>query len=142
VERSLREIVLSGNNRRPDAAGRSALAGLYDMNPGGLRQYGLSLPIAVVSAGDVPPRVIRRIKSLLRRHGYRISDVRQGGPDLSVLRVVGEDSNQLKWFMEDPRGRIRSSAESHANTRRAYLAPVLAGVLDGFYRTDLYGAQL
>lgn len=139
-ERSLRELALLSRRSGKSLAGRQALASLYQVNPGGLRQYGLALPVAVVVSGEIPSALGRRVKGLLRKSGYRIVDADNPGPDVSVLRVISGGEGKLKWYMEDPEGRPRASAESAVIPRRAYLAPILAGLLNGFYVTPLHGA--
>ena len=138
VERALRELAASGN-RRVETESRDALARLYRINPGGLRQYGLSLPVAVVSSGNIPPGVPRRIRRLLRRSGYRLTESSDPGPDISVLRIVGAEGGRMRWYFEDPDGVGRSAAETGGISRGRKLAPVLEGLLDGFYATPLGG---
>ena len=139
VERSLREMAIRTGGRHRDSMAGESLSRLYAMNPGGLRQYGLSLPLTLAVTGDVPAAVKRRIASLLRGTGYTLLKADASVGDSSVLTVALDASGSLKWYMAAPDGRTRSSTETPVFTKRKNLAPILAGLLESFYATPLSG---
>ena len=130
-ERTLREL-----------AGSSSiyLSELYDMNPGGLRQYGLSLPVKLKVSGPGSRKVSRRIRRLLRRSGYQLLHSSDSDSEASVLTVSIDDSGELSFYLSDPEGRTRSKTaledDSNAKSRKN-LASALSVLLDQFYFTRL-----
>jgi len=60
---------------RRTAEGREALSRLYALNPGGLLQHGLAVPLAIElrSGPGIPPRVLRRVVRQLRASGSQVS---------------------------------------------------------------------
>jgi hypothetical protein len=140
-ERTLRALsVLDGRGVR--GGGTSNIKSrLYIVNPGGIRQYGLSLPIELNVTGEGSPLISRRLKSLLRRAGYKI--VRRGADSetAALMTVSSNDSGKMRWFMSGPNGNTRSTAVSDISRKKRDLAPVLAGILDSFYTTGLGEAE-
>lgn len=121
VERALRTLAEDSS---------SALADLYAINPGGLRQYGLTLPIRLVVSGDNSPRLRRRIAKVLRSAGYSI--VKNQGDSTSTLTASIRDGG-ISWYMASPEGRTISEARTGSIKKIRSLAKVLAGLLDRFY---------
>ena len=134
VEEALRELAFLDDD--------TALSRLYTLNPGGLRQHGLALPVQVHVAGGSRRAVLqRRIRSLLRRAGYRVDTSGRGDSPASVLTVQISDQSGFKWYWADPEGRTRVSGEYKGTDRRSGLAPLLSGALDVLYRTEIQDAR-
>jgi tetratricopeptide (TPR) repeat protein len=131
-EQALRGLSGRAGRRLPAETRVRYTEELYGMNPGGLRQYGLSLPISINPAAGIPRAAARRIIRLLRRTGYQ---VRRSSGGSSVLTVTPSRDGRFNWYFSGPDGQTRASAETAGVRRRADLAPVLASLLDDFYTT-------
>lgn len=136
-ERTLRALSGPAGRSLPEEVISELLVELYGMNPGGLRQYGLSLPVELNATGDGSRLLSRRLKSLLRRSGYQVVHPVDGGNAAALLTVNRDESGKMKWYMSDTEGRTRATDISVDGTSKRSLAPVLAGILDRFYITRL-----
>ncbi|OQX28631.1 MAG: hypothetical protein B0D92_07945 [Spirochaeta sp. LUC14_002_19_P3] len=131
AERTLRALAeLSG--RRGSGA---ALASLYKLNPGGLRQYGLSLPVRITS-GSAGHK--RRAARILKSAGYTV--VKEPHPAAAVLTISIREDN-IFWYLAKPDGQTISKTKTGRVSGKREMAPILAGLLDQFYTTPLSGAD-
>ena len=142
LEQTYRYIALSGNKKSFLKDSRfSAL--LYKINPGGLRQYGLSLPVSVKVAGfsdkSEGMRLKRKITGLLKRTGYTVVKNNRENGFLSILTVSSGPEGKIKWFFADPDGITRITAESgtDALSGRKKTAEILNGLLESFYNVNI-----
>ncbi len=132
IERGLKSIV-ENLPRKPRFAD-SILTDLYTLNQGGLRQYGLTLPIRINVSGERSTRLKRRIGRVLNSAGYSI--VRDNLPTAAALTAsVRRDG--IYWFMADPHGRTVSEAHTGLIRKKKKLADVLAGLLNRFYSMNI-----
>ncbi len=136
-ERTLRALSGPAGRSLPEEVTSEFLVDLYGMNPGGVRQYGLSLPLVLNATGDGSRILSRRLKSLLRCSGYQVVRPAAGGNAAALLTVNRDESGRMKWYMSDPAGRTRTTDISDNGISKRSLAPVLAGILDRFYITGL-----
>jgi len=129
-ERTLRE--LSGYSDR-------YLRELYFLNPGGLRQYGLSLPVEVKVSGANSRKISRRIRKLLKRSSYRIVSHSSAGSATSVLTAYSDESGKTRLFLSDPEGRTVSESKVENGLSRRELTDSMTKLFDRFYLTRLGG---
>ncbi len=129
VERSLRALA-EITSRRKDTESDKALTDLYAINPGGLRQYGLSLPVHLVISGEKLPLLKRRITRILRSAGYRITGKRESSTSTLTLSMRDE---KLYWYLSSPEGKTISEARTGIIEKSRDVAEVLTGLLDRFY---------
>ncbi|MDF1567246.1 MAG: hypothetical protein RQ801_01115 [Spirochaetaceae bacterium] len=139
-ERGLR--LLSGSIGRGAARDTrmSYIGELYRMNPGGLRSYGLSLPIVLNVSGEEGGRLKRQLSRLLRRTGYSVNRQSAERSVSSVITVARDGSGNLKWFMADPQGKTKASLETQGDISPRRRAEALGGLLDLFYTTPVEGS--
>ncbi len=128
-ERTLR--ALAGNSGSSANSG-AYLQELYTLNPGGLRQYGLSLPVVVNVSGENRRVLSRRIRRLLKGSGYRIQR-----SAASVLTVSTGDSGKVKFYLGGPDGSTLSKKTLEEGFTMERLALALSGMFDRFYFTPL-----
>jgi len=105
---------------------------LYSLNPGGLRQYGLSLPVAVNVSGGHRRILSRRVRRLLKSSGYRVLH-----SAASVLTVSTGESGAVKLYLSGPDGSTRSKTALKEGYSMDRLALALSGMFDKFYFTPL-----
>ena len=141
LERSLRQFILEAPGRGRDRSTTEARARLFMLNPGGLRQYGISLPVAISAAADIPQSVERKLKKLLRRTGFLIRPAGSSAADLTVLRIATVAGGRWKWSLEDPEGRVRASATTGEIRKMKDLVSMTISLLDAFYTTPLDGVR-
>jgi hypothetical protein len=108
---------------------------LYSLNPGGLRQYGLSLPVVLKVSGERSRFVFRRLRRLLRHSGYRVYSSPGRASGESVLTVSSGKNGRVKMYLSDPEGKTRSSTIDEDGLSWGSLAVSLAELLDQFYQT-------
>ncbi len=133
VERSLRTLA-EITSRSRDTGSNKTLADLYAINPGGLRQYGLSLPVHIVIPGEKLPLLKRRIIRILRSAGYRIAGKKES---LTSTLTINMRSEELYWYLSGPEGKTISEARTGIIKKSRDAAEVLAGLLDRFYYTKV-----
>lgn len=132
-ERALRELALIDASRNP-----RVLRDLFDANPGGFRQYGLTLPLTLTVVHPDPRhqrRWKRRASSILRNAGHRIVDDADGNDAARITLNLTPDG-PWSWFVTGPGGEPRGNG-SGTGDRKPAIAESLAEALDGLYRTPL-----
>jgi tetratricopeptide (TPR) repeat protein len=141
-ERTLRALADREKSTRRNRLELPVLSELYKMNPGGLRQYGLSLPVVLNVTGEGSRIISRKLKALLRHSGYRVVRHETDAVSTALLTVNSSESGTINWYMSDMEGLTRSQSVSDYSKRKKDLTPVLISILNGFYTTRLTGTDI
>jgi hypothetical protein len=136
-ERALRGLSGGIGKMIPEAVRDESLLILYGMNPGGLRQYGLSLPVELTVTGPGRSSLKRKIRILLRRSGHGVRRPGKGGPAAAALTVSLSDEGSCMWYIAGPDGGTRTTAKSGKTVRRKEASTILVELLNGLYLTPV-----
>ncbi len=136
-ERALRGLSGGIGRVTPEAIRDESLSVLYQMNPGGLRQYGLSLPIELTVTGPGRSSLRRKTRILLHRSNHSVHRPGEGGPAAAALTVSSADDGECTWYIAGPDGRTRTTAKSGNTVRRKETASILTELLNGLYLTPV-----
>ena len=102
IEDSYREILLSRNQDPSDSEGIRAVLAVYRQNPGGLRQYGLKLPVSLNVTGEDSRYLNRLLKRQLRSRGFILIPSPTGIEP--VIRVHRPGAGDLQYSVTWPDG--------------------------------------
>lgn len=109
-----------------------ALMNLYKLNPGGLRQHGLSLPMQIIAVGGKSGRIRHQASRILKSAGYTVLNARN--PAAATL-TISIRADSIFWYLANPDGQTVSETKSGKIRKKSEIAPILAGLLDRFYTT-------
>lgn len=122
VEEASRTILLRDRGLRSSSRGIEAAAEIYRQNPGGLRQYGLRLPLHPILTGPASERLSRKLARQLSRQGFLATPAYEGGE--IILRVHLLPEGALTYTAVRPGGAVLSSGrvEGSSSPSRAFFA--------------------
>jgi tetratricopeptide (TPR) repeat protein len=137
----LREIALTARRSGDSARAARAAVELYRINPGGLRQHGLRLPVAL-SVSGADPRRARRLIGMLERAGFAparnaVADAAPEGT-VSPLRLEIEilDDARAAYRLLDEDRFVGADTLTVGKLDRAGTARLARAVAEGVFQVE------
>jgi hypothetical protein len=107
IEDCYREILLSRKQRSSDLEGIRAALEVYRQNTGGLRQYGLKLPVSLSVTGEDSRLLNRLLKRQLRSRGFLLTPFPTGNEP--VIRIHRSGGGNFQFTVTWANGMLLTS---------------------------------
>ncbi len=130
VEESYRALLL--NHLAEEIPPGKAAEEIYNRNPGGLKQYGLKLPVLIEFSGFESRRDINRIRRNLKKQG--LIPVKDFSGFEPVLRLHRNPAGEVEYHMNHPDGKeILSGKTTLPDNRRKALFHISEVIEEGLF---------